>query len=135
MEGTEATAAGKQIVITEDGSENATATLYEISQFNMQDVTGKGIAIAVVHTNSTGMLAPLDGMILAGQEEFRADGNRLVTRWEWESGIPLPPPTTTTSMKEPPLMNTTTMTNATTAADTNTTTAIDEEQQQQPQQP
>jgi hypothetical protein len=90
LEGTAPTAAGEQIVMTEDGSENATATLYEIARFNMQDGTGKGIAIAVVHTNSTGMLAPLNGMILAGQEDFRADGSRLVTMWEWESGIPLP---------------------------------------------
>jgi hypothetical protein len=92
LEGTAPTAAGEQIVMTEDGSERATATLYEIARFNMQDGTGKGIAIAVVHTNSTGMLAPLNGMILAGQEEFHADGSRLVTMWEWESGIPLAPP-------------------------------------------
>jgi len=97
LQGTAPNAAGEQIVMTEDGSESATATLYEIARFNMQDGTGKGIAIAVVHTNSTGMLAPLNGMILAGQEEFRADGSRLVTMWEWESGIPLPTGNTTTS--------------------------------------
>jgi hypothetical protein len=96
LEGTAPTAAGEQIVMTEDGSENATATLYEIARFNMQDGTGKGIAIAVVHTNSTGLLAPLNGMILAGQEEFHADGSRLVTMWEWESGIPSPDATTAT---------------------------------------
>lgn len=97
LEGTAPTAAGEQIVMTEDGSENATATLYEIARFNMQDGTGKGIAIAVVHTNSTGLLAPLNGMILAGQEEFHADGSRLVTMWEWESGIPSPDATATES--------------------------------------
>jgi hypothetical protein len=96
---TTAIATGKQIITTEeDGSEeNASATLYEIAQFNLQDYTGKGITIAVIHTNSTGMLAPLDGMIVVGQEEFRADGSRLVTMWEWQSGIPLPPPSTTTN--------------------------------------
>jgi hypothetical protein len=88
MKGIAATAAGKEILTTEDGSENATATLYEIAQFNMQEGTGKGIAIAVVHTNSTGKLAPLDGMILLGQEEFQSDGSRLVMMWEWQSGIP-----------------------------------------------
>jgi hypothetical protein len=117
LKGTAPTAAGEQIVMTEDVSESATATLYEIARFNMQDGTGKGIAIAVVHTNSTEMLAPLNGMILAGQEEFRADGSRLVTMWEWESGIPLPTgnTTTTTTMEESPpsLLNTTTMTNTT----------------------
>jgi hypothetical protein len=78
LEGTAPTAAGEQIVMTENGNESATATLYEIARFNMQDGTGKGIAIAVVHTNSTGILAPLNGMILAGQEEFHADGSRYV---------------------------------------------------------
>jgi hypothetical protein len=53
-----------------------------------------GIVIAVVHTNSTGMLAPLNGMILAGDVEFNAEGTSTTTLWEWQSGIPLP---TTTS--------------------------------------
>jgi hypothetical protein len=133
LEGTVATAAGEQIVITEDGSENATATLYEIARFNMQDGTGRGIAIAVVHTNSTGLLAPLDGMILAGQEEFRADGSRLVTMWEWESGIPLPTGNVTaTTMEEsspPSPMNatTTTMTTDATTSESNATAATGEE--------
>jgi hypothetical protein len=82
------TFAGKEILTTEDGSENATATVYEIGQFNMQDGTGRGIAIAVFHTNSTGKLAPLDGMILLGQDEFLPDGSAFITFWEWQSGIP-----------------------------------------------
>ena len=137
LQGTAPTAAGEQIVMTEDGSESATATLYEIARFNMQDGTGKGIAIAVVHTNSTEMLAPLNGMILAGQEEFRADGSRLVTMWEWESGIPLPTgntTTTTTTMEESPpsLLNTTTMTNTTTTtSNTNATAATEEDGESQ----
>jgi len=53
--------AGKAIWTPEDGSENATAAIYELVRFNMQDGSGKGIIIAVFHTNSTGMLAPLDG--------------------------------------------------------------------------
>jgi hypothetical protein len=133
LKGTAPTAAGEQIVMTEDGSESATATLYEIARFNMQDGTGKGIAIAVVHTNSTEMLAPLNGMILAGQEEFRADGSRLVTMWEWESGIPLPTGnTTTTTMEESPpsLLNTTTMTNTTTS-NTNATASTEEDGESQ----
>jgi hypothetical protein len=122
LKGTAPTAAGEQIVMTEDGSESATATLYEIARFNMQDGAGKGIAIAVVHTNSTGILAPLNGMILAGQEEFRADGSRLVTMWEWESGIPLPTGSTTADMEgsSPSSMNATT-TNATSASDATAT--------------
>ena len=79
------TFAGKVILTTEDGSENTTATTYEIGQFNLHDITGRGIAIAVFHTNSTGKLAPLDGMILAGQDEFLPEGSAFITYWEWES--------------------------------------------------
>ena len=67
----------------EDASENATATIYEIGRLNTQDGTGNGIAIAVFHTNSTGKLAPLDGMILIGLDEFLPDGNAFITFWEW----------------------------------------------------
>ena len=60
------TFAGKEILTTEDGSENATAISYEIARSNKEQGIGKGISLAVVHTNSTGRLAPLDGMILVG---------------------------------------------------------------------
>ena len=82
------TFAGKEILTTEDGSENATAISYEIARSNKEEGVGKGIAIAIIHTNSTGRLAPLDGMILVGQEEFQPDGRALLTYWEWQSGIP-----------------------------------------------
>lgn len=121
---------GKEILTTEDGSENATATSYEIARSNKEEGIGKGIAIAVIHTNSTGRLAPLDGMILAGQEEFQPDGRALITFWEWQSGIPLPP-TTTTVVEEPSMMKTTTTTTNTTTDDTNATRATGEEQEQQ----
>jgi len=82
------TFAGKEILTTEDGSENATAIVYEIVRFNIENGNGRGIAIAHIHTNSTGMLAPLDGMILAGHDELYPDGTGLLTLWEWQSGIP-----------------------------------------------
>jgi hypothetical protein len=92
------TFAGKEILTTEDGNENATATFYEIARSNKEEGIGKGIAIAVFHTNSTGKLAPLDGMILAGQEEFQPDGTGLTTLWEWQSGIPY------VKIQQPPMM-------------------------------
>ena len=100
------TFAGKVILSTEDGSENATAISYEIARSNKEQGIGKGIAIAVIHTNSTGRIAPLDGMILVGQEEFQPDGRALLTYWEWQSGIPF------VRMQQPPMtqespMNTT----------------------------
>jgi hypothetical protein len=130
---------GKEILTTEDGSENATAISYEIARSNKEEGIGKGIAIAIIHTNSTGRLAPLDGMILVGQEEIQPDGRPMLTYWEWQSGIPLPTPITSIPpLQEPPLMNTTTNT---TTAEINATAAplsqppeeevIVEEQQQQ----
>jgi len=146
------TASGKEVITTEDGSESATATIYAITRFGMEE--GRGIIIALVNTDSTtGRLAPLDGMILAGQIEIPLqEETALVTLWEWQSGIPVPTTVTPPPSEElPPIMNdttTTTTTNATTttttdAADTNaatTTTAPEEEvgaegdEQQQPQQ-
>jgi hypothetical protein len=81
---------GKQVLTTEDGSESATATFYEIARFNMESGEGRGIAIAVFDTNSTGRLAALNGMILTGIDELHPDETGLVTLWEWHSGIPLP---------------------------------------------
>jgi len=81
------TFAGKEILTTEDGSENASAISYEIARSNKELGIGKGISIAIIHTNSTGRLAPLDGMVLVGQEEFQPDGRALLTYWEWQSGI------------------------------------------------
>jgi hypothetical protein len=98
----------------EDESENATTTYNGVARFNIEDGTGKGIVIALFHTNTTGRLAPLNGMVLAGQIEFPPGEDRLETLWEWQSGIPPLPPTSTT--KEPPLMNTT-MTNSATAGE------------------
>lgn len=128
------TAVGEEVLTTEDGTENATAKFYSIGRFNMEDGSGKSILIALVHTNSTGQLAPLNGAIVAGEVEFLPVGTSLITLWEWQSGIPLPTSSsTTTAMEAPPQTNTTTMTttNATTTAiaDTNATTSTAPEEQ------
>jgi hypothetical protein len=83
---TQSAAQGKETVRTENG-ETATATFYEIVQFNPATSKNKGIVIAVVHSNSTGILAPLNGMILAGIDEIQPNGDILLTLWEWKSGI------------------------------------------------
>jgi hypothetical protein len=133
------TATGKEVITTEDGSESATATTYGIARLEAR----RGIMIALFDTNSTGILAPLDGMILAGQIEYPPEETHsLITLWEWQSGIPLPTGTTTT-MEVSPQMNTTKMMTAnatTTTADTDAAAAappeeggVEEEQQQQQQ--
>jgi hypothetical protein len=122
------TALGKEVITTEDGSESATAKIYGIAQLEER----RGIIIAVFDTNSTtGRLAPLDGMILAGQIEYPPEETvTLITLWEWQGGVPLPTGTTPPEESPSPMNTTTTTTtaNATTASDTNTTGTASEEQ-------
>jgi hypothetical protein len=78
---------GKVTIRTQDGEETATVTFYEIDRH--PDTTtgeGKGIVIAVTNTNATsGMLAPLNGMILVGINEFQTStGEGRFTLWEWK---------------------------------------------------
>jgi hypothetical protein len=118
-------AIAKETIMTEDG-ETVTATFYEI--VGLTTGGGNGIAIAVLHTNSTGRLAPLNGMIVVGTDYMQPIGNGLTTYWEW---IPTPPPSlpTTTGLEESPPSTspvnttTTTATNTTTASNTNATAA------------
>jgi hypothetical protein len=77
-------AQGKETIRTKDGGETANATFYEIAQFNPVTRENKGIVIAVVHTNSTGILAPLNGMIVAGIDNIQPNGDILLTFSEWE---------------------------------------------------
>jgi hypothetical protein len=111
----DATAIGEQVITTtegEEGGETATAKFFGIARLE-QEGSGRSIVIAVVHTNSTGMLAPLNGMILAGDAEFDAEGTTTTTLWEWQgSGIPLSTNTTTGTSTA------TSETNVTTAAGT-----------------
>jgi len=107
-----------------DRSESATATFYGIARFNTEDGSGRGIVIALLHTNSTGRLASLDGMILAGQMELPPGEDRFITFWEWQSGIPLPPAATLPGIPTSPYVPETPTSPATTdatAADTNAT--------------
>jgi hypothetical protein len=113
--------------VTAPNGETATITIYEIIQFSNPTEAplggGKGIKIIIFHTNSTGMLAPLDGVIAAGINDIQPNGESELTVWRWESGIPLSTNTTTSTSTA------TSETNVTTAAGTSDG---GEEQQQQP---
>ena len=89
-------AIAKETIMTEDG-ETVTATFYEIVKLTAGG--GDGIAIAVLHTNSTGRLAPLNGMIVVGTDYLYPISEGFTTYWEW---VPLPPPLTPTTMEENP---------------------------------
>ena len=90
----------KETIRAENG-ETVTVTAFGIYQFNNPAAVlqggGKGIVTAILQTNSTGILAPLNGMILTGIDDFTSDGNSRVTLWGWESGIPLPTGNNTTA--------------------------------------
>jgi hypothetical protein len=115
--------------ITAPNGETATLTFYEIIQFSNPTEAplggGKGIKIIIFHTNSTGMLAPLDGVIAAGINDLQPNGESELTAWRWESGIPLSTgvtaTTTTTPAEDSPPMETPTATDVT--ADDTTATA------------
>ena len=71
--------------------ETANVTAYEIVQFNNPAAApqggGKGIVTGIFQTNSTGMLAPLNGVVAAGIDNMSTTGESDVTLWRWESGI------------------------------------------------
>jgi hypothetical protein len=96
--------------------ESANSTLFEIVQFNNPATApeggGKGIIIEVFQTNSTGTLAPLNGMIAAGIDDMSPSGESHITLWRWESGISnsgvistSPSTNTTTSTQSNPSTN------------------------------
>jgi len=80
---------GKETIQTENG-ETVTATVYEIVQPPSPSASeggGKGIVIAVFQTNSTSMLAPLNGVIAAGIDDMSPSEESHVTLWRWENGV------------------------------------------------
>jgi hypothetical protein len=85
-----ASAYAKETIRAANG-ETATVTAYEIVQFSNPAAApqggGKGIVTAVFQTNSTGILAPLNGVIAAGIDNLSTNGEGDVTFWRWESGI------------------------------------------------
>ena len=77
----------EETLMSEQG-ETATATFYEIAKFNPVTAgEGKGLTMALIETDSTGTLAPLNGTIVAGISDMQPNGETSVTFWEWESGI------------------------------------------------
>ena len=118
-------AIGTETIMTEDG-ETITATFHEILEFPPGAGGANGIAIAVLHTNSTGRLAPLNGTILVGTDYLYPISEGFTTYWKWVPTPPLPPTTVEESPPSPP-MNTTTTTDAI-AADINSITTVPDEE-------
>jgi hypothetical protein len=77
----------EETLMSEQG-ETATVTFYEIAKFDpAAPGEGKGLTMALIETDSTGTLAPLNGTIVAGISDMQPNGETSVTLWEWESGI------------------------------------------------
>jgi cytoskeletal protein RodZ len=77
----------KATIMTEQG-ETATATFYEILRIDPAAAgDGRGLTMALIETDSAGMLAPLNGTIVAGISDLQSNEANTVTLWEWESGI------------------------------------------------
>ena len=77
----------KATIMTEQG-ETATATYYEILEIDPAAAgDGKGLTMAVINTDSTGTLAPLNGTIVAGISHLQSNEANTVTLWKWESGF------------------------------------------------
>ena len=82
--------------MTEDG-ETVTATFYEILEFPPGAGGANGISIAVLHTNSTGRLAPLNGTIVVGTDYLYPISEGFGTYWKWVPTPPMMPSTTATT--------------------------------------
>jgi hypothetical protein len=77
----------KATIMTEQG-ETATATFYDILEIDPAITgNGRGLTMAIIQTDSTDTLAPLNGTILAGISDLESNEENTVTLWEWESGI------------------------------------------------
>ena len=97
---------GREAVYSEDG-DTLVMTYHEFIRRDSANPNGKGIIIAVFDRNSTGVLAPFNGMLMVGiHDEPLNDPRAIVTLWEWQNGMILSNLNTTT-MEDPPLMNTT----------------------------
>ena len=92
-------AIGTEIIMTEAG-ETIIATFYEILEFPPGAGGANGISIAVLHTNSTGRLAPLNGTIVVGTDYLYPISEGFSTYWEW---VPTPPMYATTRAAAPPM--------------------------------
>jgi hypothetical protein len=103
---------GKETIRTQDDNETASATFYEIDQQPSSTGEGKGITIAAINTNSTsGVLAPLNGMILAGTSNIQTTtGESDITLWQWETGISNSGVSISTTTEGAPSTNSTTTT-------------------------
>ncbi len=74
--------------LTTEGGETATVIFYEIAKLDPATAgKGKGLTMALINTNSTGSLAPLNGTILAGISDMQPNGETSVTLWRWEDRI------------------------------------------------
>ena len=77
---------GREAVYSEDG-DTLVMTYHEFIQRDSANPDGKGIIIAVFDRNSTGVLAPFNGMLMVGTHDKPLnDQKAIVTLWELQIG-------------------------------------------------
>jgi hypothetical protein len=103
---------GREYVFSEDDDDTTAITFYEIVQYDPATFQGKGLTMAVFDTNSTGILAQFDGMMVVGTHDAQPNPEgittttTIITLWEWEDGIgntSVVPPTLGFLLRLPPL--------------------------------
>jgi hypothetical protein len=64
-----------ETLTAESGTESAKVSMFQIAHYRSDDGIQRNAVIAIFATNSTGALAPLDGMIGIGESELAEGGD------------------------------------------------------------
>ena len=65
----------------QSGGESAQVSMFQIAHYRSDDGVQRKAVVAIFDTNSTGQLAPLDGMIAIGESELTEVGDVHTTLW------------------------------------------------------
>jgi hypothetical protein len=84
---------GRARVFSEDDEDTTAITFYEIIRYDPKTFEGKGLVTAVFDRNATGMLGPVNGMMVVGTQEEGPNAQAATIRlWKWQSGYHYRPP-------------------------------------------
>lgn len=70
-----------ETISLESGTESAKVSMFQIAHYRSDDGIQRNAVIAIFATNSTGELAPLDGMIGMGESELTEGGDVQIKLW------------------------------------------------------
>jgi hypothetical protein len=70
-----------ETITSEPATETAKVSMFQIAHYRSDDGIQRNAVIAIFATNSTGALAPLDGMIGIGESQITEGGDLQVALW------------------------------------------------------